>query len=97
LLRLNQDQTAYEAMVASLGVEGKSQITVEIYDYEAFVVATYKTPVSFDKALRTNKEEVLFPDIIYKNFNTVLFIVVMLPFVFTIALFLYRRKTEDNR
>lgn len=97
LLRLNQNQTAYEAVVASLGVEGKSQITVEIYDYEAFVVATYKTPVSFDKALRTNKEEVLFPDIIYKNFNSVLFVVVMLPFIFTIALFLYRRKTEDNR
>ena len=47
LLRINKDQTAYEAVISSFSVLGKSQIRLEIYDYEVFVVAKYQTPVEF--------------------------------------------------
>lgn len=47
LLRLNHDGTAYEARIAAPGVAGESQLLLEIYDYEAFVVADYQTPLWF--------------------------------------------------
>lgn len=47
LLRLNKDQSAYVAIVPPFEVVGQSQLRVEIYDYEAFVVASYQTPVLF--------------------------------------------------
>ncbi|MFT7644586.1 MAG: chitodextrinase [Candidatus Paceibacteria bacterium] len=68
LLRINQDQTAYSATVPAFLVEGRSQIKVEIYDFEAFVVVTYQTPLSFAYSLNSRAKEVMFPDSIYNNY-----------------------------
>ena len=53
LLRINKDQSAYVTAVAPLEIRGKSQLQIEIYDYEAFVVATYQTPIEFISTQKT--------------------------------------------
>jgi len=47
LLRLNAEQTAYQAVIAPVLVPGVSDLMVEIYDYDALVVARYLTTVTF--------------------------------------------------
>tara|TARA_B100002051_G_scaffold276785_1_gene328010 strand:+ start:509 stop:2095 length:1587 start_codon:yes stop_codon:yes gene_type:complete len=47
LLRINNDRTAYEAVVANPGVAGKAQIQLAIYDYESYIVARYQAPIVF--------------------------------------------------
>jgi hypothetical protein len=47
LLRLNAEQTAYQAVIAPVLAPGVSDLMVEIYDYDALVVARYLTTVTF--------------------------------------------------
>lgn len=98
LLRINQNQTAYEATIAPPNVLGKSQLTVEIYDYEAFVVATYKTPLTFMNLPKVNEEKVLFPDMLYKKPGLILLSVTLPIVLFLIYLLVvrFRLRTEDN-
>lgn len=91
LLRINKDQTAYEATVAALGVIGRSQITVEIYDYEAFVVATYKTPVTFALVSEVNNS-VVFPDAAYRLSKIILPVTTSLFIVLLLFLLVYRLR-----
>lgn len=65
LLRLNQDRTAYEATVPALNVLGRSQITVEVFDFEQFVVSRYQAPVTFaaeDEVI----DDIVFPDVLFE-------------------------------
>ena len=55
LLRINRDRTAYEAQILALFVVGQSLLILEIYDYEAFVVGTYQTPVIFIETIDETK------------------------------------------
>lgn len=52
LLRLNKDQTAYEAVVAPLEVVGTSATVLSIYDFRALRVAEYRTVLSFEQIER---------------------------------------------
>ena len=96
LLRINRDQSAYEATVAPLNVLGQSRMVVEIYDYEAFVVATYQAPLRFD-TVEADKA-VLFPDIIFRWWGALVvmvgFCILALSWWFLIA---RRRTDEDNK
>lgn len=47
LLRLNKDQTAYEAVIPPLGVSGGSTLFVDLYDLENYIVTNYHRPVLF--------------------------------------------------
>lgn len=47
LLRLNADRSAYTATIAPLQITGVSDLIVEIFDYDARVIETYKTTVTF--------------------------------------------------
>jgi len=47
LLRLNADRTAYQAVIAPVPMPGVSDLMVEIYDYDALVVARYLTTITF--------------------------------------------------
>lgn len=97
LMRINQNQTAYEATVAALGVVGRSQITVEIYDYEAFVVATYKAPITFNNLPEVSDNVVLFPDAAFDRSNWV-FLTTVLIFLVLLVLFIASRlRGEDKR
>lgn len=56
LLRINKDRTAYVATIPAFSVLGRSQIKLEVYDYEVFVVASYQTPLEFiDKPIPVEK------------------------------------------
>ncbi len=95
LLRMNQDGTVYEAEIAPLAVVGKSALVVEIFDYEALIVATYQTPVEFVEVASVS-EELVFPDVVFKNSHWLL-LAAILPFIAALILLLiYRHKTEDN-
>jgi hypothetical protein len=52
LLRLNKDQTAYEAVVAPLEVVGQSATVLSIYDFRALRVAEYRTNLVFEQLER---------------------------------------------
>lgn len=50
LLRLNKDKTAYEAVIAPVTVSGTAGMFVDIYDYQAYVVASYSHDINFTPA-----------------------------------------------
>jgi hypothetical protein len=93
LLRINKDRTAYEARVTPLTV-GDAEIMVEIYDYEAFVIGTYRTPVVFTEVSITKQQPVVFPDIIFAYFPHILGGVFLL--LILISVYLFKRRGEDN-
>lgn len=100
LLRINRDQTAYEATIAALQIEGKSQITLEIYDYEAFVVATYRVPLTFISSSTSKTDLSVFPDTLYKYPVLTLalgsFSILILIFLFMLYATKKLPKGEDN-
>ncbi|MBP6881542.1 MAG: fibronectin type III domain-containing protein [Candidatus Pacebacteria bacterium] len=63
LLRINKAGTAYEAQMPRVVVSGTAQIKIIVYDYEAFVVATYQAPVNFLVPVTTKRAPVFFPDV----------------------------------
>lgn len=98
LLRINKDQTAYEATVPALNVLGKSFVIVDIYDYEAFVVATYQAPLSFVEIINSDSESVLFPDVLFKSITPPILAGVFAFLFFSIILLVkYIRRGEDKK
>jgi chitodextrinase len=96
LLRINRDRSAYEATIPPLYVQGSSQIKLEIYDYEAFAVAKYQTPVELTSIPEMVQNEVVFPDVIFEQ-PLQLASIILFPILLTlIILFWYRRRAEDN-
>jgi len=96
LLRINKDQTAYEATIAPMSVAGNSQIKISIYDYEAFVVATYQTPIQFVLPVIDPTQSVMFPDILYK-YSIPSLIILGIIFILLLIFFIFKRRHEDNR
>lgn len=94
LLRLNKDQTAYEATVAPVLVEGSSRIVLQIFDYEALVVATYQNTVDFSVD-RSATEVVVFPDVLFRWSALLLPLTVGLLLLFSWFI-ISRFRTEDK-
>lgn len=98
LLRINHDRSAYVATIPPLNVLGESQIKVEIFDYEAFVVGVYKTRVIFVETpvraeINISENYSSFKwDIIY----IFLFGIFALCLIILMILLLYKRKHEDK-
>jgi hypothetical protein len=95
LLRINKDQSAYVTSIAPLEVLGKSQLQIEIYDYEAFVVATYQTPVEF--VLPQTKDRII--SRLLDSFSSIVYVVGGVGLIGVLAywfMFWLRRRTEDN-
>lgn len=92
LLRLNKDGLVYEAAVAGAGVLGQSKVEVQIYDYEAFIVASYSTPVSFVDLEST--AEVVFPDKIYKSYDWLLQILFVVGLILLVMVMRLKTKTQ---
>lgn len=65
LFKINKDETAYTAVVSPLGIVGESQLVIKIYDFEAFVLGTYQTPVVFSETGIGAVEKPFFPDRAY--------------------------------
>jgi len=70
---------------------------VEIYDYEAFVVGTYQTPVTFVTVTVPEYAPVLFPDVLFKYTPLILSLVGVVLLLLFITIVVKRRQAEDNR
>lgn len=95
LLRLNRDRTAYEAQISPLFVVGRSVLVVEIYDYEAFVVGTFQTPIAFIETATPVLSPVVFPDLLFVRWPLILLVFGVLSLLL-VWFFLLKRRTEDN-
>lgn len=99
LLRLNKDQTAYEATIAPLYVRGVSRVQVEIFDYERLLVGHYRKQVTF--VVKENSDKlIIFPDAIVSSLRTMLPTFSAVLAVLLIAFFLWWRRgkeAEDNQ
>ncbi len=91
LLRINKDQTAYEAVLSPLLVEGISRCTIDIYDYKSSVVGTYIKSITFTN---TDSEAVvpIFPDLIIEKGLPILMMVVLFALFGLLLFFFYRRR-----
>jgi len=67
LLRINKDKTSYDAIAAPFGIEGMSQVIIDIYDYKSGVVGTYKKTISFKAGESADKTVPIFPDLIIQK------------------------------
>lgn len=61
LLKINKDNTAYEAKVGALKVLGSSQLTLEVFDFDQLVVGRYRKQIDFTTQPR-EEAVVVFPD-----------------------------------
>jgi len=91
LLRLNKDQTAYEAVLSPLLVEGVSRATIDIYDYKSAVVGTYIKSITFAD---TGSQAVVpvFPDLIIEKGLPILLVTILPTLVGLLLFFFYRRR-----
>jgi len=99
LLRINKNQTAYEAVIPAFDVAGFSQVQVAIYDYEAFLVARFATPlvIEVSPVSASQADEVLFPDVLFNNvplLGFALAVILLVPLI--LYLLMRRRRDEDN-
>lgn len=94
LLRINKDQSAYETIISPFSVLGKSQIRLEIYDYEAFVVGTYQTPVEF---VLSAEEAFYFGKPIEQLISECLFWILFLLLSIVLIIWFSRRRSREDK
>jgi hypothetical protein len=95
LLRINEDMTNYEAVIPALLVSGESVLEVAIYDYEALVVATYTSPISFVEQTEL-LEPVFFPDVFFRLPTGVMLGGILLGVLLLTLLLVFRYRHEDK-
>ena len=95
LLRVNENKTYYEAVVPPLLVVGESVLEIVIYDYEAFTVATYKSPITFADNQQLDSV-VLFPDMFFQGPVYILLLSTLLGTVLLTLLLIFRYRHEDK-
>lgn len=95
LLRLNQDGTAYEAMV-EVSDAGEGLLELAIYDYYSYVVASYVTPARFvaGESGGVDLDDKIDRSITLSTLSVVA--IVFLIAVFILLLTAWRRRTEDK-
>ncbi len=96
LLRINKDQSAYEAVVAPLRVSGRSQIILEVFDFEFYVVATYKSPIFFLE-IGVDESNNFLLGLLFKYMYIVLVSILLLAAVLFWFLLVKRCRTEYNK
>jgi hypothetical protein len=98
MLRLNKDQTAYEAVLPPTMLEGKSRLIIDIYDYESLIVANYQKTIEFKKG-EDSVGAPIFPDRIITSFAEYGWLYAVPVLLFLILILVYRRRQkplEDN-
>jgi hypothetical protein len=100
LLRLNKDQTAYEATIAPLYVRGVSRLQVQVFDYDRQSVGLYRKQIDFVVLDSEAEPEVIFPDALLTSLRyglwPGLFLGVVALLLFWLLLMRRSRKAEDN-
>ena len=95
LLRLNADRTVYQATIAAVNIAGRSDFTVEVYDYDSLVLATYSTTIVFtlDNTVASSTLEIIW----YQLQTLAWALVITVPFLVLLWLWLvYRRREQDS-
>ncbi len=98
MLRINKDHTAYEAMLPPVMLSGKSRLIIDIYEYNAQLVANYQKTIEF-KPSELVTPVPIFPDTIASLFMRYGWIVAAGVISFLSLLLFYRRRRnvgEDN-
>ncbi len=98
MLRLNKNQTAYEAVLPPTMLEGKSRLIIDIYDYESLIVANYQKTIEFKQG-EVSEGVPVFPDQIIRTFSDYGWMIAVPTFLLMVLLLLYRRRRaplEDN-
>jgi chitodextrinase len=96
LLKINQERTAYTATIPAINVFGDSQIRVEIYDYEAFVVGTYQTPVTYMEGVVRKTGYAGFEDMLKDSLGEIFVVAAGIPVIIFLSVLLLQRRYEDN-
>ena len=100
LLRLNKDQTAYEATIAPLYVRGVSRLQVQVFDYDRQSVGLYRKQIDFVVLSSETESEVIFPDALMTSLRNGLwpglFLGIIALLLFLFLLIRRSRKAEDN-
>lgn len=95
LLRLNADQTRYEATIAAVQFGGRSDFIVEIFDYDSLVMARYVTQIEFtpDATVASSTIEVLW----WRLATAAWYGLLAVPFLMLFWLwFIYRRREAGD-
>ncbi len=97
LLRLNQEETYYEAIIAPLNILGASRLQVEIFDFERQIIGLYRKQIDFAATI-TEEPEVVFPDKIVASAGKTMPLLILGVLILFIMIFLWRRRNqaEDN-
>lgn len=96
LLRLNKNQSAYEAVIAPLTVEGTSIVNLSIYDYSSMRMAEYITQVQFvsdEEMLSLEEIKTVDAKLLWQFLVTIVLLALLLVW-WLIAK--RRKKDEDN-
>jgi len=96
LLRINASKTHYEAVIPAVAVSGESVLEVSIYDYEAYTVATYTAPLTFDAELELSQQQVVFPDMFMQGPVYWWLLIILAAVIFLILLIVWRHRHEDK-
>ena len=95
LLKINNDRTTYIATIPALSVVGSSQIELEVYDFEAYVVGAYQAPFIFfdttgDGLDGKDKSGLL------DTINIILLAIALIAVLLSMLVYFLRKKSEDN-
>lgn len=94
LLKINSDQTAYEATISPLELLGQSVIQLDIYDYEKRVVSSYKKKIVF-AGVAEAEQVVLFPDFFIEHIGLTIGLL-LLPLLL-LLFFLYKGRRRKRQ
>lgn len=92
LLKINNDQSAYVAVIPAIEVVGNSWALLDVYDYQAEIVSSYQTPIYFDEI----KKPVVFPDVIFENVGLLILTISFLVLFILVVLLAIWLRTEDK-
>lgn len=95
LLRLNSERTEFTATIAPVQVAGVSELLVDVYDYNAKVVGSYRTQVEFSVARGTGSSTL---EIILWRLQALAWGSLLVVPLLTIAgiWFLFRRRQDED-
>jgi hypothetical protein len=96
LLRINKGKTAYEAVAAPFGIEGMSQVIIDIYDYKSGVVGTYKKTIGFETE-KPSETIPIFPDLIIQKGLPIILSASILTLLGLLIFLFYRRRRSETQ
>jgi len=100
IVKLNEDKTAYEAVLAPLHTLGISSLQIEVFDLENKTIGHYKKQIDFvvgDTKNTTKEESSFFSDKVFSSiFLPVIFLFCLIVLIFFFLILIKRRREEEE-